>query len=309
MSEPDGPFRPAPLPTRTEKGPSPTVLIVELDPPLAELERIILEDGGYHAIATVCGPDSLQTVRSINPDAVVLDLGPHSRSCGWHLLEELRVNPNTQGIPLVVISDTEQLLTQAKLNFNVQQEMIKPYDISELVRSVQATLAGTPLLPHPAPSPTTGPISVQAAWAISQQSGRIMTEWLRRVQQKKVLGPRSSVPPRVLIENISAWLVGLVSALRYGPGYLGTAEIQAKLAGHIREAEAHQVTLPDIIQQFEILRDGLWEDLKNDRSLANLTAQDVFDLAQVVNVALDAVLAQVAETYVSRPGEGSNAAG
>jgi len=277
--------------------PSPTtVLIIELDEALADLEREVLHNEGYEAIPMVCGPASMQSVKTINPDVIVLDLGFDTQSCGWQLLGELRSYPDTQGIPLLVISDTEPLLEHAQQSFNVRQEIIKPHGITDLINGVQAAVAGTPLLPHPAPPPTNEKISVEAAQVISREAIHIMAEWLRRAQQEKVLGSPPNVPIRILINNVSVWLIGMVSVLRYGPDQLGTPEIHAKLATHIQEVQGHEVTLAQMIKQFEILRDVTWETLKHSW-LANLTTQDVFALAQTVNTALDEVLAQVAVQY------------
>jgi CheY-like chemotaxis protein len=273
-----------------------TVLIVELDQQLAELEQIILNDEGFHAIPTVCGPDSLQKVQQVNPDVILLDLGMHTHSCGWQLLEELRANKDTQGLPLLVLSDTEKLLEDAKQSFNVRQELMKPFDIDRLVNGVKAAVAGTPLLPHPAAPPTEGKLSAEAAQVISREAVQIMAEWLKRAQQEKVLGSRSNIPARVLMNNISVWLIGLVSVLRYGVGYLGTAEIRGKLANHIHEAQNHGVTLAQIIKQFEILRDLVWQTLEHS-SLADLTSQDVFQLGKTLNFALDEVMVELAEQY------------
>jgi CheY-like chemotaxis protein len=274
------------------------VLIIELDYQLAELERQILEEEGYRAIATLCGPSSTQEVEKVNPDVIVLDLGPHAKSCGWQLLRTLRSNPNTQGIPLLVISDTEQLLEQAKQSFNVRQEIFKPYEIADFVQGVQATLTGTPLLPHPSPPPTTNKTAVEAAQVISWEAGKIMADWLKQVQQEKLSGSSSNVLPRILMNDISVWMIRIVSILRYGEGYLGTTEIRQKLAGHILEAQQHGVTLAQIIKQFEILRNLVWEALAQS-SLANLTTQDVFQLGRTINTAFEEVMVQVAEQYAA----------
>lgn len=273
-----------------------TVLIVELEKQLAELEQTILQDEGYHAIPTVCGPDSLEQVQRVNPDVILLDLVTHAHTCGWQLLTELRTNKDTQGIPLLVISDTEQLLEDAKKSFNVRQEIFKPYDLDDLVKGVKAAVADVPLLPHPASPPSQGNLSVEAARVISRDAGNIISEWLKRVQRENILRSSANVPARILMNNISVWVIGLVSVLRYGSDYLGTAEIRQKLADHIQLAARHGVNLTEIIKQFEILRDLVWDTLEQS-SLANLTTHDVFQLARTINTALDEVMVQVSQQY------------
>lgn len=281
-----------------------SVLVIEIDEALAELETLLLRGEGFQVTSAICDPATMRQVLDTNPDVIVLGLGPHTKTCGWQLLEDLRTNPNTQGIPLLVVSDTEQLLQQAKQNFDVRQEILKPYDIANFVKGVRSAVAGHPLLPHPAHPPTTGPIQIEAAQVISERSGGIMAEWLQQVQQSDHLGSPPGVPLRVLMNNISVWLIDLVSVLRYGSEEMaGRTDIREKLAGHIREARQHGINLPQIITQFEILRNLVWEALAQSR-LANLTPDDVFRLAQTVHHALDEVIIQVAKQYerpASRP--------
>lgn len=274
-----------------------SIMIIELDQALAELEDVILTGEGFEVTATVCSSSSLQQVLASNPDVIVLDLGPHTKACGWQLLEDLRTNPNTQGIPLLVVSDTEQLLEQAKLNFDVRRELRKPYDISDFISGVRSAVSGTAYLPHPAPPPTTGSIFIAAAQTISRRGGAIMAAWLRQVQQEKALGAPSNVPARVLMDNISVWIMELVSILRYGSGQTpGRSDIHAKLTDHIRDAQKYGANLVQTIRQFEILRNEVWQTL-HQSDLGNLTTDDVFRLAHIVNTALDEVIVQVAELY------------
>lgn len=277
-----------------------SVLVVELDEELAKLENLVLSDAGYAVTATVCGPSSLKQAEKLQPDVILLDLGMHQKTCGWQLLQNLRSNANTQGIPILVISDTEQLLTDAKESFNVRQELIKPYDIEDLEKGIKAAVSGTPLLPHPAPPPTTGALSVLAADAISQHAGNIMAEWLKwlnRIQSEKALGSPPKVPIRVLMNNISVWLIGLISVLLYGSGEIsGRSEIREKIRGHIAEARQHGITLGQIIKQFEILRDEARSTLEQ-ANLENLTPADVFSMWRTLDGAIDEVMEQVAESY------------
>jgi CheY-like chemotaxis protein len=278
------------------------VLAIEVAKDLADLVQMILAEVGYDVTAIVCGPSAMDTAKTINPDVILLDLGYHAQSCGWDVLRKLRSDKDTQGIPLLVISDTEQLLDDAKRSFNVRQELLKPYDIDDVEKGIAAAVAGVPLLPHPAPAPTTGPLSALAAAAISREADAIMAQWLRRVQKERIVGPPGAIPLRVLMENSSVWLVGLVSVLRYGPEKIsGREEIRDKLVAYIREARQRGITLPQVIKQFEILRDEAWSALER-ATLEPLTTADVFALGRALNTAVDEVLAQIASVYASLPG-------
>ena len=272
------------------------VLIVELDTDLAELARLILASVGYEVTPTVCGPTSLTDAKTINPDVILLDLGSHAQTCGWQLLAHLRADPDTQGIPIVVISDTETLLEDAVRSFNVRQELIKPYNIEDLENAIAAAVVGTPLLPHPAAPPTAGPIALLAAGVISRESDEIMARWIGRVQREGVLGPTTTVPVRVLVNNIAVWLIGLVAVLRYGAcDPAARAQLRTRLASHIGEVQRLGISLTQAIRQYEILHDETWQALARD--LTSLSAAEVFELGRTVDGALDEVLVQVAEAY------------
>jgi two-component system response regulator VicR len=273
------------------------VLAIELNPDLADLVKQILEGEGYDVTAVLCGPATLATAKHVNPDVILLDLGLKAQTCGWDVLAALRSDPDSQGIPLLVISDTEQLLEDAKRSFNVRQELLKPYNIDDLVQGIQAAATGTAVLPHPAGPPTTDPLSVLAANTIASEGDSIMVSWLRRVQQEGVLGPTQSIQIRLLMDDVSTWLIGLVSRLRYGPTYvLGQAEIRDKILQHVQDALHRGVNLAQLIKQFEILRDEVWQALERAQ-LNQLNTADVFALGRTVNTALDDVLLLVAQEY------------
>jgi DNA-binding response OmpR family regulator len=273
------------------------VLAVELYPDLADLVKEILTNEGYDVTSVLCSPTSSETAKTLNPDVILLDLGLKTHTCGWDLLATLRSDWDTQGIPLLVTSDTEQLLEDAKRSFNVRQELRKPYNIDDLVQGIHAAISGTPLLPHPAAPPTTSNLSVLAAASIAQEGDAIMVFWLRRVQHEKVLGPTQSTQIRLLMNDVSTWLIGLVSVLRYGPDNVtGRSEIRNKIQRHVEDARRRGVELAQVIKQFEILRDEVWLALER-AGLDQLATADVFALGRSTNKALDDVLVQIAQEY------------
>jgi DNA-binding response OmpR family regulator len=274
------------------------VLAIELYPDLADLVQEILTEAGYDVTTVLCSPTASETAKTLNPDVIVLDLGLKTHTCGWDLLASLRSDQDTQGIPLLVTSDTDQLLEDAKRSFNVRQELVKPYNIDDLVQGIQAAISGTALLPHPAGPPTTGPLSALAANTIASEGDAIMVSWLRRVQHEKVLGPTQTTQIRLLMNDVSTWLIGLVSVLRYGPNEVsGRSEIRNKVQRHVEDARRRRIDLAQIIKQFEILRDEVWLALERAQ-LNQLATADVFALGRSVNSALDDVLFQIAHEYM-----------
>ena len=73
---------------------------------MRELYRSVLRAVGYVVIAVGDGLDALRWMESDRPDAVVLDLGL-PRLSGRDVHRELQSSPDTQDIPIVIVSGTD----------------------------------------------------------------------------------------------------------------------------------------------------------------------------------------------------------
>ncbi len=274
------------------------LLIIDQDPAVAELERLILATAGYRATAILCGPDSLRAVKSRQPNVILLGLGPHPALCGWQLLAELRSDKDTQGIPLLVVSNTESLLEDASRNFNVRQGLIKPFDITDLETGIRAAITRTPLLPHPARPNRPATSSADVADLIARESENIMARWVQRVLTEGAAGSHL-VSVRDLMDNIATWLMGVISVLRYGPDEVnGQTAIREKLHQHIVHARARGVTLSQLIRQFEILRDEVWSAVER-QGVESASPRAVFALTETLNRALATVTTQAVAVFES----------
>jgi DNA-binding response OmpR family regulator len=112
------------------------VLVVEDDPTLRELYRSGLTIAGHAVVAVEDGIDALRRVERRRPDAVVLDLGL-PRVSGRDVQRELRANPETRNIPIVIVSGTDV----SDLNPNDFACVLrKPISVEKLVAAVQDCL-------------------------------------------------------------------------------------------------------------------------------------------------------------------------
>lgn len=82
------------------------ILVVEDDSSLRELYRSALRAAGYAVVAVEDGVDALRRVERGRPEAVILDLGL-PRLSGRDVQRELKSSPDTQHIPIVVVSGTD----------------------------------------------------------------------------------------------------------------------------------------------------------------------------------------------------------
>jgi signal transduction histidine kinase/ActR/RegA family two-component response regulator len=80
----------------------PGIVVIEDDRPSLDLLTAYL-GGAFEVTAAYDGPSGLATVRQVRPAAILLDIRLPGMS-GWTVLEQLRSDPETRDVPVVVVS-------------------------------------------------------------------------------------------------------------------------------------------------------------------------------------------------------------
>jgi signal transduction histidine kinase/CheY-like chemotaxis protein len=112
----------------------PVVLVVEDDPPAAELLRLYLEGAGYHVEIARDGEEGLAKARQLRPNLLTLDL-LLPKMDGWDLLVRLKGEPETRQIPVVIVSIMEQ---QGKgFALGAADYLVKPVSREGLLNALQ----------------------------------------------------------------------------------------------------------------------------------------------------------------------------
>jgi PAS domain S-box-containing protein len=108
----------------------PLVLIVEDEDPARELLTSYLEPEGYDVAWVSSGTDALIRAHQLQPDAITLDIRLGDSS-GWEILHQLKQDPETTHIPVVVIS----ILDEAETGFalGASDYLVKPIDKKSLL--------------------------------------------------------------------------------------------------------------------------------------------------------------------------------
>lgn len=83
-----------------------------------DLVRDLLEDESYNVTTTNYVPRTYDQIASLHPDLLILDVVVGIQA-GWALLERLRDESATRGIPMIVTSTSQKLLDHA-------EELAKP---------------------------------------------------------------------------------------------------------------------------------------------------------------------------------------
>lgn len=126
----------------TDLGPGArTIVVINDSPELLELAEMLLREENYEVKVSVAGTGSLELIRGADAALVVLDIRLPDIS-GWQILQELKADPATASIPVLVCSAAvEQLraLADQLLEMGVDT-LIKPFSIDIFLEKVNACI-------------------------------------------------------------------------------------------------------------------------------------------------------------------------
>jgi CheY-like chemotaxis protein len=117
-------------------GDGPTVLVIDDDPNVIELLRENLVEAGYRVVGACDGEEGINKARAIRPDSIVLDvIMPHKD--GWQVLYELKADPSTRDIPIILLSVVDQKNLGYRLG--AADYLIKPFERETLLTALSRT--------------------------------------------------------------------------------------------------------------------------------------------------------------------------
>ena len=118
-----------------------TILIADDQPDNLTLLSRYLSNEGYGYIKAIDGLDALEKTRSQLPDLILLDVNmPHKD--GFAVLEEIRSDPSTKHIPVIILTAARLDPTeiQSGLNMGADDYVTKPFDRRELLARIRTKL-------------------------------------------------------------------------------------------------------------------------------------------------------------------------
>ncbi|MEA2642888.1 MAG: hypothetical protein QOF51_4282 [Chloroflexota bacterium] len=113
-----------------------TILVVEDDPTISEILRILLEDTGCRILEASGGVEALRLAAEERPDLITMDLSLPDMD-GYDVLRNLQANPELVSVPIVVVSGRQ---FEQRVPARVVAVLLKPFDASELDDVVRAAL-------------------------------------------------------------------------------------------------------------------------------------------------------------------------
>jgi two-component system, OmpR family, response regulator VicR len=101
---------------------------------LAMFREILTAEGHQVHLRLFRQHDILQEINAVKPDLLILDCSAGKDSDGWQLLHQLRQDPATQYLPVIICSTDHRFFSETT-NYLMSERVIvlaKPFDIEDL---------------------------------------------------------------------------------------------------------------------------------------------------------------------------------
>jgi len=120
------------------------VLCVDDDVSIVEMIKMGLEADGMHVLSAGDGAEALEVLEAEPVDVILLDI-MMPRVDGWMALMEIRNNPLTADIPVIMLTaKTQDLAKILAFKQGVQQYVTKPFNLMELSARVTSLTRNRP---------------------------------------------------------------------------------------------------------------------------------------------------------------------
>ena len=126
------------------------ILVIDDDPDLVEVIRLILEASGYQVFSAINGAQGLQRIKEINPDLIILDVMMDYTTEGFQVSLALRSQETAseyaayRDIPILMLT---AIHSTTPLRFSPEEDYLpvddfveKPLEPDDLVKKVEALL-------------------------------------------------------------------------------------------------------------------------------------------------------------------------
>jgi CheY-like chemotaxis protein len=87
------------------------IAVINDDKPYIDMMAEILSDEGYEAVSCLAESEAFEFIQQKQPDLVLLDLKLEQPDSGLNILQMLRLNRPTRGLPVILCSADRQFLT------------------------------------------------------------------------------------------------------------------------------------------------------------------------------------------------------
>lgn len=116
------------------------ILIVDDEPDIVQTIQFHLETGGFECLVASDGEEALSFVKRNEPDLIILDV-MLPKTNGYQICRELKRNPETRNIPVVMLSAKSQQSDQFwGKEVGATDYITKPFEMEELMEKIRGFL-------------------------------------------------------------------------------------------------------------------------------------------------------------------------
>ena len=117
------------------------ILFIEDESALQKTFRDVLEKEGYQMVSALDGENGLELAKSQKPDLILLDLILPKKN-GFEVLEELKKDDSTREIPVIVLTNLEDIESVEKaIELGATTYLVKAqYTLEEVITKVKKAL-------------------------------------------------------------------------------------------------------------------------------------------------------------------------
>ncbi|GAB0149204.1 phosphate regulon transcriptional regulator PhoB [Marichromatium gracile] len=118
----------------------PTILVIDDEPDIREVMRFALESAEFRVLEAGHADEARKLLASDQPDLILLDWMLPGRS-GLELAQQLKQNPKTRGLPIIMISARGEEEDRVKgLDTGADDYIAKPFSPREMIARTKAVL-------------------------------------------------------------------------------------------------------------------------------------------------------------------------
>ncbi|MFQ5976043.1 MAG: response regulator [Candidatus Hydrothermarchaeales archaeon] len=117
------------------------ILLVDDEPVLVDLTKMILEKDGYEVLVAKNGGECLEELEKNRPDLILLDIMMPGES-GWEVCRKIKEDEKTRDIPVVMFTvRTSKASIEKSLRYaHADAHLGKPFTLDELCSMVRRFL-------------------------------------------------------------------------------------------------------------------------------------------------------------------------
>ena len=117
------------------------LLVVDDQPDIVTYLEALLEDNGYEVLTAYDGNEGIEKAKEHRPDLIFLDLMMPNID-GWEVLQLLKSNPETEGIPVCLLTAKGDIRNKMyALQQGAADYITKPFRREELLKKVESITA------------------------------------------------------------------------------------------------------------------------------------------------------------------------